>query len=120
MISHGNHGSAFLLRKKSPFFACQARCETNQFPFKTLKYLTSLNNMPRRNTPGTTTIALDIAIEAKVRFAAIHEALGFKTKTETFEAIVYAVSTKDKIDPHAIERIERKLDNLMEHLEDFA
>ena len=76
--------------------------------------------MPRRHTPGTTTIALDIAIETKLRFAAIHEALGFKTKTETFEAIVYAVSTKDKIDPHVIERIERKLDNVVEILDDMT
>jgi hypothetical protein len=76
--------------------------------------------MPRRTAPGTSVFSLDVTHEAKFRFAELHERLGFKKKSETFEAIVYAVSTRDKIDPHAIERIERKLDSLMEHLEDFA
>lgn len=83
-------------------------------------YLTSLNKMPRNAKPGTTRIDLDISVGAKLRFATIHDALGFKTKTETFEAIVYAISTEGKIDPHTLERIERKLDRLTEHLEDFA
>lgn len=83
-------------------------------------YLTPLNNMPRRTTPGTSAFSLDITHEAKRRFATIHESLGYKTKTETFEAIVYEASTRDKIDPHALERIERMLQNLMEHLSDFA
>lgn len=76
--------------------------------------------MPRKSKPGSTRLDLDISSEAKLRFAAIHSALGFKTKTETFEAVIYAVSTEGKIDPHSIERIERKLDHLTEHLEDFA
>lgn len=76
--------------------------------------------MPRRHTPGTTTISLDIAIEAKLRFAAIHETLGFKTKTETFEALVYTASTKDIVNPRIIERIERKLDNITETLDGLA
>jgi len=76
--------------------------------------------MPRHTTPGTSTFSLDITHQAKIRFAAIHNALGFKTKTETFEAILYCVSTQNKVDPHTLERIECKLDNLMEHMEDFA
>lgn len=76
--------------------------------------------MLRNSKPGTTRIDLDISVTARMRFALLHEALGFKTKTETFEAIVYAVSTEGKIDPHALDRIERKLDHLAEHLEDFA
>jgi uncharacterized protein (DUF486 family) len=69
-------------------------------------------------TPGTAPFSLDISLEARLRFAGLHDALGFKTKAETFEAIVYAVSTKDKIDPAAIERIERKLDCLLQRLDD--
>ncbi len=76
--------------------------------------------MPRRSHPGTTVFSVDITERSKTRFALLHEEYGFKTKTETFEAIVYAVSTEGKIDPHALERIERKLDHLAEHLEDFA
>jgi hypothetical protein len=74
--------------------------------------------MSRRKTPGTAPFSLDISLEAKLRFAGLHDVLGFRTKAETFEAIVYAVSTKDKIDPKAIERIERKLDRFLERLED--
>jgi hypothetical protein len=57
-------------------------------------------------------------LEAKLRFAGLHDALGFRTKAETFEAIVYAVPTNDKIDPTAAERIERKLDRFLERLDD--
>ena len=53
-----------------------------------------------------------------MRFASLHDALGFKTKAETFEAIIYAVSTTDKIDPAAVARIERKLDRFLERLDD--
>ena len=42
---------------------------------------------------------VDCTPEAKSRFAALHEAFGFKTKAATFEAVLFAVSLKDKIDP---------------------
>jgi hypothetical protein len=77
-----------------------------------------LNDMARRKTPGTASFSLDISLEAKLRFAGLHDALGFKTKAETFEAIIYAVSTRDKIDAAAVERIERKLDRFLERLDD--
>jgi hypothetical protein len=74
--------------------------------------------MPRRKASGAVPFSLDISLEAKLRFAGLHEALGFRTKAQTFEAIVYAVSTKDKIDPAAVDRIERKLDRFLERLDD--
>jgi hypothetical protein len=74
--------------------------------------------MPRRKTPDTAPFSLDVSLEAKSRFVSLHDALGFRTKAETFEAIVYAVSTRDKIDPAALERVERKLDRLLERLDD--
>jgi hypothetical protein len=76
--------------------------------------------MPRRHVPGTTSIALDVAVEAKQRFLALHGTLALKTKAETFEALVYSVSTKDILSPHAIERIERKLDYIIETLDGLA
>ena len=76
--------------------------------------------MPRKAKPGTARIDLDVTVQAHTRFTALHEALGFKTKTETFEAIVYAVSTQETIDPHAIARIERKLDHFMELMEEVS
>jgi outer membrane protein assembly factor BamD (BamD/ComL family) len=34
-----------------------------------------------------------------MKFESLHESMGLKTKAQTFEAILYFVSTKDKIDP---------------------
>jgi len=75
--------------------------------------------MPRKTKPGTAQFALDVSIEAKLRFSTLHESLGFKTKTETFEAILYHVSTVDKIDPAAMDRVERKLDRIAERLDEL-
>lgn len=74
--------------------------------------------MPRNSKLGTARIDLDVALAAQQRFIALHESYGFKTKAETLEAIIYAVSTSDTIDPHAITRIERKLDEFMELMEE--
>jgi hypothetical protein len=119
VISLGNHDLAFSPREKAPFSACQARSEAHPV-FPNPEILNPIKHMPRRSAPGTTVFSVDIPHQAKTRFALVHDALGFKTKAETFEAIVYAVSTEGKIDAHALERIERKLDHLAEHLEDFA
>ena len=75
--------------------------------------------MPRRQIPGTAPLSLDISIEAKLRFATLHQLLGFKTKSDTLEAILYAVSTKERIDPHALERIERKIDRAVQCLDEL-
>lgn len=76
--------------------------------------------MARNEKPGTARLDLDISIEAKMRFVALHEALGFRTKAQTFEAVIYHVATKDKLDPAAVERIERKLDRFLERLDDLV
>lgn len=62
---------------------------------------------------------VDCSLETKMRFAAIHEALGYKTKSETFAAMVYTISTKDTLDPHQIDRIEKKLDRALERYADL-
>ena len=58
---------------------------------------------------------VDCRPEARSRFAALHEAFGFKTKAATFEAVLFAVSIKDKIDPQILLRIEAKLDQVLEN-----
>ena len=60
---------------------------------------------------------VDCSPEAKSRFAALHEAFGFKTKSATFEAVIFAVSIKDKIDPQILLRIETKLDQVLENFD---
>jgi hypothetical protein len=106
-----------LARKKSRLFVRQAHYEENHFRPNN-DSPGCLNDMPRHKAPGTVPFSLDISLEAKLRFAGLHDALGFRTKAATFEAIVYAVSTKDKIDPAAVERIERKLDRFLERFDD--
>jgi hypothetical protein len=76
--------------------------------------------VPRHQKPRTARIDLDISVEVRLRFATLHESLGFKTKSETFEAILYFVSTKDKIDPAVMERMEQKLDHSIELLESLS
>ena len=113
----GNRWALFRTAKnlRSP----RVRRATSQFIFlSTPSNFSRLNDMPRRKTPGTAPFSLDVSLEAKLRFTGLHDALGFKTKAETFEAIAYAVSARDKIDPAAVERIERKLDRFLERLDD--
>jgi hypothetical protein len=80
------------------------------------KYLTALTIMPHpRKAPA---VQFHVECSGKSRFALLHEAFGFKTKAAIFEAIVYAVSLKDKIDPQILLRLETKLDRLLEHFDD--
>ena len=44
----------------------------------------------------------------------------FRTKAQTFEAILYFVSTKDKIDPAALQRMEKKIDHSIHLLESLT
>jgi len=68
----------------------------------------------------STRIDLAISIQAQLRFDAIHKALGFKTKPETFEALVFSISARDVLDPGALERMENKLDQALEILDSLA
>ena len=67
-----------------------------------------------RKTPDAQ-FHVECSPEAKSRFAMLHEAFGFKTKAATFEAILFAVSIEDKIDPQILLRLQTKLDRLLEH-----
>ena len=73
--------------------------------------------MKTSGKPPAVQFHVECTLEAKLRFATLHESLGFKTKSQTFEAILYFVSTKDKIDPAVLSRIEVKLDHMFEALE---
>jgi hypothetical protein len=62
---------------------------------------------------------VDCTPEAKSRFAVLHDAFGFRTKAATFEAVLFAVSIKDKIDPQILLRIEAKLDRVLENFDEL-
>ncbi len=76
--------------------------------------------MPRHQKAGTVRFDLDISPEAHARFAAIRRQLGFKTKTATFEAIIYSVSAKDVIDPAVIERMAAQIDRTLEAIDSLT
>ncbi|MBN8708050.1 MAG: hypothetical protein J0I10_01630 [Verrucomicrobia bacterium] len=105
-------------------FACQARfgkdIACGSFSETSSDYLTPLSNMKTADKPAAVQLHFECSLEAKLRFNALHEALGFKTKVQTFEAIVYFVSTKDKIDPAALERIEADVKETLRLLESFT
>jgi hypothetical protein len=74
--------------------------------------------MPRQQKPGITQFHVDCTAEAKSRFQNLHEAFGLPTKAATFEAILFAVSIKDRIDPQILTTMNIKLDRVLEHLND--
>ena len=73
--------------------------------------------MAHQSKPGTTQIALDISYDAKLRFETLHQMMGFRTKAQTLEAIIYVVSTQDKIDPALLGQMDKKLDTTIQLLQ---
>jgi len=82
--------------------------------------LTPKITMAHQSKSGTTQFALDISPDAKLRFESLHQSMGLRTKAQTFEAILYFVSTKDKIDPAALQRMEKKIDHSIHLLESLT
>jgi hypothetical protein len=76
--------------------------------------------MAHQSRSGTVQFALDISSDARLRFESLHQSMGLKTKAQTFEAILYFVSTKDKIDPAALQRMEKKIDHSIYLLESLT
>jgi hypothetical protein len=76
--------------------------------------------MAHQSRSGTVQFALDISPDARLRFESLHQSMGLKTKVQTFEAILYFVSTKDKIDPAALQRMEKKIDHSIHLLESLT
>jgi hypothetical protein len=73
--------------------------------------------MAHQSKPGTTQIALDISYDATLRFETLHQTMGFRTKAQTLEAIIYVVSTQDKIDPALLGQMDKKLDTTIQLLQ---
>ncbi len=45
--------------------------------------------------------------------------MSFKTKAETFAAIIYSTTAADTLDPLLMERLEHKLDRVLERYDDL-
>jgi hypothetical protein len=115
----------------SSFPACSLRMSgmlrqaTPSPGFSQLYFLSSFALTPRitmahQSKSGTVQLALDISPDARLRFESLHQSMGLKTKAQTFEAILYFVSTKDKIDPAALQRMEKKIDHSIHLLESLT
>jgi hypothetical protein len=76
--------------------------------------------MAHQSKSGTTQFALDISPDARLRFESLHQSMALRTKAQTFEAILYFVSTKDKIDLAALQRMEKKIDHSIHLLESLT
>jgi hypothetical protein len=76
--------------------------------------------MPHHQPPNTRRMEFLLSDEAYERFHRLHEARGFRTKSETLEALIAAAELDSKIDPAALERIEAKLDQTMRFLEELS
>ncbi len=74
--------------------------------------------MAYQKKPGIVQFHVDCTAEAHSRFLALHEAFRLPTKAATFEAILLAVSIKDKIDPQILIGMNAKLDRVLEQLDD--
>jgi hypothetical protein len=74
--------------------------------------------MSYQKKPGLMQFHVDCTTEANSRFMALHQAFGLPSKAATFEAIVFATSLKDKIDPQLLIGIDAKLDRIMEQLDE--
>ena len=49
----------------------------------------------------------------------LHSSVRFQNQGGDLEAVLYAVSLKDKIDPQILLRMESKLDRVLENFDDF-
>jgi len=76
--------------------------------------------MTQPKNQKTARIDLDISAESQRLFTTIHKSLGFKTRAETFEAIVFSVSAEDLIHPNVLNRLESKLDQTLEAIDSLT
>lgn len=74
--------------------------------------------MAYQKKPGIKQFHVDCTTEAHSRFQALHQAFALPSKAATFEAILFAVSIKDKIDPQILSGMDSKLDRVLERLND--
>jgi hypothetical protein len=100
---------------------CLAPAGLSRFP----QFLQSFDLTPKiimahQSKSGTTQFALDISLDARLRFESLHQSMGLRTKAQTLEAILYFVSTKDKIDPATLQRMEKKIDYSIHLLESLT
>ena len=103
-----------------PAVPARVRPASDEVSFSQPNKQTHKNHMAHKLNTKTARLDLDITPESQRRFVTLHKSLGFKTRTETFEALVFSVSAKEVLQSNVIERIESKLNQTLEILESLT
>jgi hypothetical protein len=69
------------------------------------------------NAPGFRRVEMKLSPEGLKRLQALKKTLGFSKHSEVMEALLFEASVDHKIDPDVIDRLEQKIDYLIERIE---
>jgi len=78
---------------------------------------TTKTTMPRTPKPGTRRIEFNINMESLKRLHELKKLSNFRNQDELLEALIYQASENEQIDPNISDRLEQKIDYLIETLD---
>ena len=76
--------------------------------------------MPRTKIPGTSRVEFNVSSEGLRRLNSLKKSLGLRNRDELLEALLYKVSGDESIDLQFHNRIEYKIDWLVEKMDLLA
>jgi hypothetical protein len=69
------------------------------------------------DAPGFRRVEMKLSPEGMKRLQALKKTLGFSKNSEVMEALLFEASVDHKIDPDVSDRLEQKIDYLIERIE---
>jgi len=78
---------------------------------------TTKTTMPRTPKPGTRRIEFNINMESLKRLHELKKLSNFRNQDELLEALIYQASENEQIDPNISDRLEQKIDYVIETLD---
>ena len=73
--------------------------------------------MPAINIPGTRRVEMTLSPDGIRRLYALQKAFGFSKRSEVMEALLFQAAADKKIDPYLSDRLEQKLDYVIERID---
>jgi hypothetical protein len=73
--------------------------------------------MPRTAKQGTCRVEFNITPESLHRLDSLKKSMKFKSRDELLDALLYKVFSNQKIDPYIDQRLEQKIDYLIERID---
>ena len=73
--------------------------------------------MPKFSISGSRRFEITLTSDAIRRLHALKKALGFRKRSEVVEALLFQAAVEKKIDPYLSDRLEQKIDYLVERME---